>query len=89
MRDSMRLALALLLTALLVLPRHHVTASEPRDLRSAGSGEMLSGDIDNYLSELKDFYTKVGRPRFGKRSTRVRRWRTVASLGDVIHELRF
>ena len=62
-RDGMRLVLVLLLAVLLVLPRHHVTASEPRDLRSAGSGEMLSGEIDNYLSELKDFYTKVGRPR--------------------------
>ena len=55
--------LVLLWAALLVLSRHHVAGSDSRDLRSAGSGEMLSGEIDNYLSELKDFYTKVGRPR--------------------------
>ena len=60
----MRLLLVLLLAALLVLPRHHVTGSQPRDLRSPGSGKLLAGDIDRYLSELKDFYTKIGRPRY-------------------------
>ena len=61
--DGARLALGLLLAALLLLTRHRVTGFESRDLRSAGSGEMLSGEIESYLSDLKDFYTKVGRPR--------------------------
>ncbi|XP_037068309.1 uncharacterized protein LOC119090505 [Pollicipes pollicipes] len=84
----MRLLLALVLAAVLTL-QCWVAASDGRAGRSAVGTDVLSGELDSYLSDLKDFYTKLGRPRFGKRSTRVRRWRTVTSLGDVIHELRY